>query len=218
MPERLFLSVFLFTALCAASPTTHAALISEFLYDAVGSDNGFGFVELAGVPGASLDGWTLVVINGTNGAVATTIPLGGAIPDDRVFVVADGDSTGATEVANADRIENFDIQNGPDSLQLLDASGSVLDAVGFGDFGAGEVFAGEGSPAPDAPAGASLRRGFADLDTDDNAADFAVEVEPSPGLARFQGTAPPPGALVPEPSTALLCGIGLLWMGARRRV
>jgi hypothetical protein len=75
-----------------------------------------------------------------------------------------------------------------------------VDAVGYGTFAPDEFFAGEGSPAPDAPAGASLGRRFADLDTDDNAADFAVLAVPTPGA----------GALsVPEPGSALLFGAGL---------
>ena len=49
--------------LLAAAPA-EATLISEFLYDAPGSDNGFGFVELAGPVGQTLDGWALLVING----------------------------------------------------------------------------------------------------------------------------------------------------------
>ena len=76
----------------------------------------------------------------------------------------------------------------------------MIDAVGYGSFGPGEVFAGEGSPAPDAPAGASLARHFADVDTDDNAADFGVLATPSPGVAPVS---------VPEPATALLFGCGL---------
>jgi hypothetical protein len=45
-----------------------------------------------------------------------------------------------------------------------------LDAIGYGVFGVGEIFAGEGTAAVDAPAGSSLARLFANLDTDDNAA------------------------------------------------
>jgi hypothetical protein len=74
--------------------------------------------------------------------------------------------------------------------------------VGYGVFEAGEVFAGEGSPAPDAPAGSSLARRFADIDSDDNAADFVVQDAPTPGIAPLAG--------VPEPSSALLLALGLL--------
>lgn len=202
----------------AAAPA-RGALISEVLYDAPGSDNGLGFVEIAGAAGTSLEGWSLVVINGADGSVATMIPLGGIIPSDRIFVVADRDASGDTLVPGADRVENFDIQNGPDSLQLLDAVGSVVDALGFGVFGPGEVFAGEGSPAADGAAGESLERLFADVDTGDNAIDFAIQSTPTPGTALFSGSAPggdPPGAPIPEPRTALLYGLGLIALGLRR--
>ncbi len=74
---------------------------------------------------------------------------------DGFFVVADDVGDGTTFVPDADLILNFDFQNGPDSVVLHDA-GLVLDSVGYGVFGVGEIFAGEGEPAPDAPAGSSL--------------------------------------------------------------
>ena len=85
---------------------------------------------------------------------------------------------------------------------MLRAGEMVLDAVGYGVFGVGEVFAGEGDPAPDAPAGASLARLFADLDTNDNAVDFAVLGLPTPGAAEFLS--------VPEPRSGLLMASSVL--------
>ena len=73
------------------------------------------------------------------------------------------------------------------------------------------VFAGEGAPAPDAPAGSSVARVFADVDTNDNAADFAVLTAPTPGTAPIE-------AALPEPSVALLLYLGLVgwcWFGER---
>jgi hypothetical protein len=173
----LALAALLWPASAAALP-----VISEVLYDASGSDDGFSFVEIYGAAGTALDGLVLEGINGSNGAAGPVIALSGLIPEDGLFVVADRTSSGETFVPGADLLANFDLQNGPDSIVLRSES-SVLDALGYGSFGAGEVFAGEGAAAPDAPAGSSLSRHFADLDSDDNAADFGVLEVPTPGSA-----------------------------------
>ena len=193
----------------AAAPAAHALpLISELFYDAVGSDDGKSFVELYGTPGASLDGLRLEVVNGADGVVVTALTLSGVFPSSGLFVVADRTSAGVSSVAEANLLLDFDIQNGPDSLLLRSAT-ELLDAVGFGVFGATDVFAGEGSPAVDVPAGASLARLFANVDSGDNAADFVELAVPTPGSAPF--------APVPEPGVASLCALGLVALAMRRR-
>jgi hypothetical protein len=189
-------------ALLGGLPSAAAAspLISEAFYDAVGSDDGVSFVELYGAPGTSLEGLVIEGVNGSNGAVAPSLALAGALPADGFFVVADGLADGSTNVANADLILNFDLQNGPDSL-VLRAGATVLDALAYGVFAEGEIAAGEGSPAPDPPAGSSLARRFADVDSGDNAADFVALAAPTPGSGDL--------APVPEPATAALLALGL---------
>jgi len=201
------------TLLLALAPQAASAapLISEVFYDAVGTDNGLVFVELYGNPGSELDGLFLEGINGANGAAGPTIALSGVFPADGLFVVADDVGDGSTLVVDADWIANFDFQNGPDSIVLRTAT-TTLDAVGYGVFDPGEVFAGEGSPAADAPAGSSLARLFANVDTGDNAADFEISSIPTPGQA--------PLSSVPEPRTAALLVLGLLglaWSGRKKR-
>ncbi|MGH0030997.1 MAG: PEP-CTERM sorting domain-containing protein [Myxococcota bacterium] len=200
----------LLLALCWL-PRVAAALplISEVLYDATGSDDGKGFVEIHAAAGTVLDGYVVQGVNGSNGSITPSVTLSGTVGADGLFVVADGRSDGSTDVANADLVLNFDFQNGPDSIELLAPDGSVLDALGYGVFDVGEVFAGEGTPAPDAPSDSSLARLFADVDTDDNFADFAIAV-PTPGSAPLA---------VPEPGSAALLGVGLAGLArcGRRR-
>jgi hypothetical protein len=202
-------------AILAGLPPTAGALplISEVFYDAVGTDTGRSFVEIYGTPGTDLTGFRIEGINGSNGAVTDSVTLSGLIPADGFFVLADDQGDGATLVENADLVARFDLQNGPDSVALLSGD-VVLDAVGYGVFAAGDVFAGEGSPAPDAPAGASLARRFADLDSGDNSLDFEVLGAPTPGAG--------PLTVVPEPGSggllaAGVAGLALAARGRRRR-
>ncbi len=196
---------FLFlSSLALASLASGAAqalpIISELFYDAVGSDDGESFVEIYGLPGTSLDGFRIDGVNGANGAVGPTVLLSGTIGASGLFVVADRRSDGTTSVLGADLLANFDFQNGPDSI-ILRQGDRIFDALGYGTFGEGEINAGEGSPAPGVAAGSSLARRFANIDTDDNLADFIVLETPTPGTA--------PISVVPEPGTALLLGLGL---------
>jgi hypothetical protein len=190
------------------APALALPLISEVFYDAIGSDDGQSFIEISGTPGESLDGFTLEGVNGSNGAVGPVLVLSGVIGASGLFVVADARSDGTSDVALADLLLNFDLQNGPDSVVLTDGF-VAIDALGYGVFGPGEIFAGEGSPAVDPAAGLSLARVFADLDTDDNAMDFIALDVPTPGVASFQS--------VPEPGTGALAYAGLFALGCLRR-
>ena len=200
-------SAALAAAACLSPAPSRAVQISEVLYDATGTDNGKVFVELWGAPGTALDGYTLEGVNGADGAVGPTLTLSGAIPADGFFVVGDTDGT-ASLVANVDLTLNFDFQNGPDSVVLRNALGQVLDSLGYGVFGATDVFAGEGNAAPGAAAGQSLARLFANRDTNDNAADFGLLDVPTPGSGPLAA---------PEPPASIALALALCGLSAWRR-
>jgi hypothetical protein len=211
-PVSIVCSVLLAGAgLGAASGAVSAApVISELFYDASGSDAGLAFVELFAAPGEGLDGLVLEGVNGGNGAVYLSIDLNGVVPADGVFLIGDDDGSGATSVAGADFIGEVDYQNGPDSVLLRDADG-ILDAVGYGSFGATDFFAGEGGAAPDASAGSSIARFDPRIDTDDNSVDFVVLTEPTPG------SVPVAVSSVPVPAGVWLFGSGLIGLASIAR-
>lgn len=205
---RRFITSGICAALLAGTGARAAPVISELFYDASGSDAGLVFVELFGSPGESLDGLVLEGINGGNGDIYSSVALSGVIPVDGVFVIGD-DVGGSTSVVNADLIADIDYQNGPDSVVLRGLSG-VLDAVGYGVFGALDIFAGEGDAAPDPSAGSSIARLNTLLDTGDNSIDFSVLDMPTPGSV-------PSASAVPLPASAWLLGSGLMTLVSLRR-
>ncbi|MFO1464450.1 MAG: lamin tail domain-containing protein [bacterium] len=165
-------------------------VIEELLYDGKVSDtDGENFVELYGTAGADISLYQILFLNGENGSETEriTLPPGSKIPEDGIFLVADlrTSSTTASKVSGADYLDQFDPQNGPDGVMLLDREGHLLDSVvyGSGAHGTAEngLPLGEGAPAPDVPGGHSLSRRQG-VDSQDNAADFVALATPSPGL------------------------------------
>ena len=185
-------------------------VISELLYDAASTDNGNVFVELFGTPGTVLDGWLLEGVNGADGSVYRSVVLAGVIPADGVFLIGDDSGDGSTLISDADLVLEIDFQNGPDSVVLRNGA-TVLDALGYGDF-TGQVFAGEGNAAPDAPSGSSLARHNPLLDTNNNFNDFMVLDLTTPGAV-------PVSAVPVPPAVALFLSgiIGLVGVARKRR-
>jgi hypothetical protein len=169
-------------------------VISEVLYDASGTDNGNVFVELFGPPGTLLDGLLLEGVNGADGSVYRSVLLAGTIPADGIFVIGDDSGDGTSLVGGVDLIREVDLQNGPDSLVLRSGS-LILDALGYGDF-AGGVFAGEGSAAPDVPAGSSLARFHPAVNAHNNLLDFEALDVPTPGSIPVSAVPLPPAVLL----------------------
>ncbi|MBI2082861.1 MAG: lamin tail domain-containing protein [Deltaproteobacteria bacterium] len=165
-------------------------VINEIFYDAVGSDtDGVVFVELFGTAGLSLGRHQILFMNGEDGVQkdSITIPEGAVIGPDGFYLIADA-KTGnpsATQVAEADLIDEFDPQNGPDAVQLVNPDGILLDVVGYGEgimqSGENSLAMYELSPTLDVPSGHSIERVSPGQDTDNNAADFVEREVPTPG-------------------------------------
>ena len=92
--------------------------INEFHYDTVGIDAG-EFIELAGLAGTDLGGWSLVLYNGGNGAAYATLALSGTIADQ-------ANGFGFLSVAAPG------LQNGaPDGIALVDSFGRVVQFISY---------------------------------------------------------------------------------------
>ncbi|MDH3587942.1 MAG: hypothetical protein OEQ74_00925 [Gammaproteobacteria bacterium] len=95
-----------------------APFINELHYDNGSTDVGEG-IEIAGVAGTVLDGWSLVFYNGSTGSVYRTTKLSGAIANQ-------ADGYGALFFATGA------LQNGaPDGVALVDDSSSVQQFLSY---------------------------------------------------------------------------------------
>jgi len=107
-----------------APETASNVCISEFHYDNEGTDVG-EFVELAGDAGAALDGWTLVLYNGTSSQRAPYNTITFTASD-----VLTADSAGVGVFV--ERFPSNGIQNGsPDGLALTDPAGNVIQFLSY---------------------------------------------------------------------------------------
>ncbi len=191
-------------AAAACAPTQHPQ-VAEVLYDAIGDDTGWEFVEfhnpfdralpLAGARLEAGDGsgpgrWTL---RWTGNAV-DSVPAGGR------FVVG-----GAKVLPYPQAVVTLELQNGPDALRVVWPDGTV-EVVGYGAHEFAEYSC--GAPAVDVAPGQSLARVPDGADLGSNAADFRAAV-PSPGRPNQpqRDLAVPAGSLAltpgqPEPGAA----------------
>jgi hypothetical protein len=165
-------------ALAFCAPPSRPVL-AEVLYDAVGDDTGYEFVEifnptaspvaLAGLRLEAGDGsgpgrWTLR----WTGQPGDTVPPGGR------FVVG-GDRVAPPPQA----VVTLNLHNGPDAVSLVWPDGAT-EILGYGVHEFAEYRC--NAPAPDVPAGRSLARVPDDADLGSNALDFRAAA-PSPGRA-----------------------------------
>ena len=98
------------------SPTT--AWINEIHYDNKGSDQG-EFVEIAGLAGTDVSGWSLEAYNGNGGLIYKVVNLSGIIADQENCI-------GTIDFTFSG------LQNGaPDGISLVDSQGNVLDFISY---------------------------------------------------------------------------------------
>lgn len=162
--------------------------INEILYDVPGVDtNGNVFIELYGESGGDIGRYSLVFVNGDDGKTYDNISISenSVIGEDGLFVIADVDSSGNSQVEGSDLLDNFDPQNGPDSVQLVDPYGNLVDAIGYGNLTLVAAQNGlamyEGAPVVLSGSGKSISRSEGAPDTNNNSEDFVVNTVPSPG-------------------------------------
>lgn len=177
------------TAPPSFGPIPEFLVLNEVLYDGKNSEtDGEAFVELLGTPEADISDYQIVLINGANGEATDriTLPQGSLLNLEGLFVVADlrTHSDQTTQVLVFHYLDQFDPQNGPDAIHLLDREENLLDALWYGEGGVAMtpegLPLGEGDPAIDVGAGHSLSR-QGGQDTDNNEIDFEDREVPTPG-------------------------------------
>jgi predicted extracellular nuclease len=104
----------------AEAPPDGTVFINEIHYDNVGTDSGEA-IEVAGPAGTDLAGWSVVLYNGSGGAVYDTDVLAGVLADQ-------GGGFGTTSIAYPAN----GVQNGaPDGVALVDNCGVVVQFLSY---------------------------------------------------------------------------------------
>ena len=185
-------------------------VLNEVLIDAAAADDGKTFVEIAGPGGADVGGFKITDVEGlgaTAGSLNTdgdfgagetdgvvVLPAGTRIPVDGILVVADATAAGTTAVPGVTAadvlVRDIDFENsGGDAVQLVSASGALLDALGTSPTGAAlatntavnGLAMYETATAFYPTTNATIARSATSLDTDHNGNDFHVDPSPTPG-------------------------------------
>jgi hypothetical protein len=152
-------------------------VISQVLYDPIGTESGGEAIELKNIGSSVIDlsGW---IVATEASSTDVKIPAGKFINPGQTFLIADiGWSTKRddSEWKDADLEDTMTLGNSDSGIALKDSSGNIVDAVGWGDSEGIKESLFEGVPANPVSPGKSLLR---TQDTDDNSEDF-IESEPN---------------------------------------
>jgi predicted extracellular nuclease len=199
-----------------AAASTHAVVINEIDYDQPGSD-AVEFIEIFNpdINPVSLDGYTLDLLNGTNGSAYKSFVLTGLTIEANGYLVICGDSLSVAN-CNIDIASSNWIQNGSsdgDAVALF-SEGTIVDAIAYEGIGGNLGSYAEGNSFTAADSNnismsiARLPNGF---DSDHNSEDFSSACI-TPGSANISGTGDCSVSVnpVPLPAAVWLFGSGLL--------
>ena len=104
------------------APSVQNVWINEINYDPAASPDTGEFIELAGLAGVDLTGWSLVFYNGNGGASYRTVNLAGSLSD----------ATNGFGFLNVPASVNDWLQNGsPDGIALVDNVGRVVQFLSY---------------------------------------------------------------------------------------
>lgn len=204
--------------------TQAAVVINEIDYDQPGSDIA-EFIELynSDTSAVSLDGYTLELINGTNGNAYNTFDLSGLSINANSYLVL-CDNTSAVANCNLDIASAGWIQNGGadgDAVALL-SGGMLIDSLAYEGIGSFLGTYAEGGNATIDDSNSiviSIARLPNGLDSNINASDFNSACL-TPGSSNISGTGDCSVAVnpVPVPAAIWLFGSGLIGLiGISRR-
>lgn len=164
------------TALLAAAPA-HAASTTVVISEVYGGGGNAGakythdFIELgnASTSTVSLTGWQAIYYS-ASGTFSNTTDLSGSIGAKGSYLIQEASGTGGdTALPTPDATGDSAMSGSNGRVDLYDASGTLVDRVGYGSANLAE-----GTATPSLSNTTSAARNAAFTDTDNNSADFTV--------------------------------------------
>ena len=183
-PTPIIRLIILIGVLCVPSFLLSRVVINEVLYDPVGADTGWEWIELynAGDQSVNLEG-SYIQRGGSTFVTVFTFPYYILRPGRIVLV-------GESLITDAHFTATLAFQNGDgatDGINYVSTDYLYTDTVLYDAPNVNQLPDDSGEPgtlfAPDVPSGYSLARTADGFDADDSALDFIAEANPTPGLS-----------------------------------